>query len=131
MYPIESQNQLPCTTDRSTYEKLELEPIMSEKLVEGSLNPPSRYAMVSAGIYRGGYPTLPNFRFLSRLQLKTVISLTPEAPSQDIKAFCEMAGATVIYHSVQRVAPLNESLVQALLPALMVSPLYHNIQSHC
>lgn len=92
----------------------------NEILVEGTLNPPYRYAMVCPGIYRGAYPCLPNFRFLSRLQLKTVISLSPEEPSADIKAFTEMAGATVVYCNVQRVAPLNDALLQALLPALQV-----------
>ncbi len=43
-------------------------------------------------LYRGAYPTLKNFHFLTRLRLKTIISLTPEAPSADLKNFCREGG---------------------------------------
>lgn len=49
--------------------------------------PPFRFSVVEKGIFRGGYPTLKNFRFLRRLRLKTIIALTPEAPTADLIAF--------------------------------------------
>jgi tyrosine-protein phosphatase OCA6 len=55
---------------------------------------------VEQGITRGAYPILRNFRFLSRMRLKTVISLTPEAPSKDLYDFAELAGISVVHISV-------------------------------
>jgi len=51
------------------------------------LRVPFRYAMIEDGLYRDAYPTLKNFRFLVRLRLRTVISLTPEPPTVDLQQF--------------------------------------------
>lgn len=40
--------------------------------------PPLRFNLVQPNLYRGAYPREPNFKFLETLQLKTIISLTPE-----------------------------------------------------
>ena len=41
-------------------------------------------------MYRGAYPTLKNFRFLTRLKLKTVISIVPrDLVTLDLVQFCE------------------------------------------
>lgn len=74
-----------------------------------SLIPPYRFCMVDNGIYRGAYPTLPNFRFLSRLQLKTIISLIPEPITEDLRAFSEMASINVIYIPMERGIPLTDA----------------------
>lgn len=42
------------------------------------LVPPLRFSHIQANLYRGGYPRKINFRFLESLNLKTIISLTPE-----------------------------------------------------
>lgn len=42
------------------------------------LLPPLRFACVEGHIYRGGYPTELNKRFLERLRLRSILSLTPE-----------------------------------------------------
>ena len=39
--------------------------------------PPLRFSMVQPSLYRGAYPREVNFKFLETLQLKTIISLTP------------------------------------------------------
>lgn len=42
---------------------------------------------------RGAYPTIKNFRFLRRLHLKTIASLTPETePNRDLRDFCQDEG---------------------------------------
>ena len=53
-----------------------------------SLVPPHRFAVVEPQLYRGAYPTLVNFRHLETLRLATVISLIPEAPTDDLRDFC-------------------------------------------
>lgn len=53
-----------------------------------ALIPPFRFSSVQHELYRGSYPTLKNFRFLRRLQLKTIVSVIPEAPTTDLIEFC-------------------------------------------
>ena len=43
------------------------------------VTPPDNFAMVWKGVYRSGYPTKKNFDFLSRLGLRSVLFLCPEA----------------------------------------------------
>lgn len=93
-----------------------------KSIIQENLYPPFRYGIVHTGIYRGAYPTLPNFRFLSRLQLKTIISLTPEDPINDLKAFAEMAGVTIRHYPISRNAPLSE--VMSLYDAANVKLFY-------
>lgn len=62
-----------------------------------ALIPPFRFSNVQQGLYRGSYPTLKNFRFLKRLDLKTVISVIPEPPTSDLAEFCA-AEKIVNYH---------------------------------
>ncbi|GLD95028.1 hypothetical protein PINS_up003653 [Pythium insidiosum] len=54
-----------------------------------ALIPPFRFSSVQHQLYRGSYPTLKNFRFLRRLQLKTIVSVIPEAPTSDLVEFCQ------------------------------------------
>ncbi|KAF0720638.1 Aste57867_152 [Aphanomyces stellatus] len=62
--------------------------------------PPFRFTTVENRIYRGAYPTLPNFRFLRRLKLKTVISVIPEEPTKDLIDFCSNEGiAHHVFHA--------------------------------
>lgn len=58
------------------------------ELMVNTLVPPFRFNTVEQQIYRGGYPTLRNFRFLRRLQLRTIVSVIPEPPTSDLIAFC-------------------------------------------
>lgn len=59
-----------------------------------ALIPPFRFNIVELLVYRGSYPTLKNFRFLKRLKLKTIVSITPESPSSDVLEFCQEEGIT-------------------------------------
>lgn len=59
--------------------------------------PPLRWNMVEIGLSRGAYPVLRNFRHLSRMRLKTIVSLIPEPPSSDLVEFARMAGVELVY----------------------------------
>jgi tyrosine-protein phosphatase OCA6 len=85
-----------------------------------TLVPPTRFAHVNPGITRGAYPTLRNFRFLSRLQLKTIICLSPEAPTPDVMLFAEMAGVRVVHIPIARMATLSDAVQCAVLLAVNV-----------
>ncbi len=76
---------------------------------QGTLIPPFRLAIVEQGLYRGAYPRQRNLRFLkrcyyptfhwvclsicthyeNRLKLKTIVSLLPSVPSEDLLNFCK------------------------------------------
>ena len=53
------------------------------------LVPPLRFSQVEEGVYRGAYPSLINQRFLTRLGLRTIVSLLPEPPADDLLQWCE------------------------------------------
>lgn len=48
-----------------------------------SLVPPLKFNTVQPSLYRGAYPREINFPFLQTLQLKTIVSLTPEPISAE------------------------------------------------
>jgi len=52
------------------------------------LIPPFRFAYVEKDLFRGAYPVTLNFNFLTTLHLKTMISLGPNPPDQDLREFC-------------------------------------------
>lgn len=85
-----------------------------------SLVPPIRFCYVNPGLSRGAYPTLRNFRFLSRLQLKTIISITPEPPIPDLVLFAEMAGIKLLHVPISRTSALSEPMQLALLSVVNV-----------
>jgi tyrosine-protein phosphatase OCA6 len=61
---------------------------------------PLQFAVIEEGLYRGSYPTLRNFCFLERLNIKTIVSLIPEPPTQDLQAFCKLLGIRIIHFQV-------------------------------
>lgn len=101
--------------------------------MEALVAPPLRFATVNPGVTRGGYPTLRNFRYLGRLQLKTVVSLTPEPPTSDLSTFSDMSGVSHFHFSVARNALLNESLLQLLVSVvnILIDPVNHPVYLHC
>ena len=60
--------------------------------------PPLRFAAVEEGVYRSGYPTLRNLRFLRRLRLRTVVALTPAPVTADLEAWCDAEEVTLVRH---------------------------------
>ena len=88
--------------------------------MDRTLSPPFRFGMVCPGIYRGAYPTLPNFRCLSRLALTHIISLTPEAPINDLISFCDVIGIKNHHIQINRMAPTNNVLIASLQSAIYI-----------
>jgi tyrosine-protein phosphatase OCA6 len=95
--------------------------------------PPLRFGNVQELVYRSGYPCLRNFRHLSRLKLKTIISLIPETPTNDLISFTKVAGIDLIHISVMRTAALNNTLQSSLISALniCIDNSKHPILIHC
>mmetsp|Transcript_18675 Transcript_18675/g.25986 ORF Transcript_18675/g.25986 Transcript_18675/m.25986 type:complete len:518 (+) Transcript_18675:248-1801(+) len=62
-----------------------------------SICPPFRFESIEEGVYRGAYPTMRNFTFLSSLGLRTIISLIPEEPSTDLATFANLVGARTVW----------------------------------
>jgi len=46
--------------------------------------PPGNWGMVEEELYRSGQPNVLNFPFLEKLNLKTIIYLAPDDPSQQL-----------------------------------------------
>lgn len=102
-------------------ETVAMEPATREHIPSISLVPPIRFGYVNPGLSRGAYPTLRNFRFLSRLQLKTIISMTPEPPIPDLVLFAEMAGIKLLHVPISRTSALSEPMQMALMSVVNVS----------
>ncbi|CAM9274729.1 unnamed protein product [Pylaiella littoralis] len=58
--------------------------------------PPLRFGVVEADVFRSAQPTLKNYRFLSRLKLRTVVSIAPEGPMEDEAMFCREHAAQLV-----------------------------------
>jgi len=97
------------------------------------LIPPFRYAIVEEGVFRGAYPTEKNFRFLRRLKLKTIISLTPKRPSKVIVGFSEQEGIVLKHFHVPKFkddVPISSSQMVQLLQ-LIIDPNNLPVYIHC
>ncbi len=68
------------------------------------LIPPFRFALVQEGIYRGAHPSLRNLRYLTRLELRMVVSLLPEEDraARDLSEFCVASGINHVTHTLAK-----------------------------
>jgi hypothetical protein len=76
--------------------------------------PPLRYAMVEdhPPLYRGSYPLSKNLRFLERLHLKTILSITPEPLGQDIATWCSAQGVRMMHLATSKEAKSSRHPVE-------------------
>lgn len=94
------------------------------------LYPPFRFGVVEEEVYRGAYPRDKNFQFLKRLNLKTVLSLIPEQPTEGLVKFCFENGINNLWIPVSKPkenVPLSYSKIIRCLQVLMHienSPVY-------
>eukprot|EP00736_Rhodelphis_marinus_P006910 Rmarinus@m.27901 len=97
------------------------------------LIPPFRYAIVEENISRGAYPSLKNFRFLRRLNLRTILSFTPDLPNRDLVEFCEHEGIDNYHfeceHFQEEVTVTPKQVTQAL--QLMLDEENQPLFIHC
>jgi len=84
-------------------------------------------------MFRGAYPTKRNFRFLRRLKLKTIVSVTPEPPKRDLLEFCEREGVVNLHFHVEKFSDavtISSSRVAHILE-IMVQIDRHPLFLHC
>jgi len=101
------------------------------------LVPPFRYAQVERAIYRGAYPTLKNYRFLDRLQLRTIVSLAPFPPIEDLVEYSATRNIELQHIQVKQAEgkekeaePLTVAQVKMALQ-LMTDPTKWPLSVHC
>lgn len=98
-----------------------------------SSTPPLAFGAVCAGVYRSGFPTRHNLRFLERLNLQTMISLEPTPYQPVVRAWIERCGITIVECTLQ---PNQEPFVVMDLPTvqralrLMRSSAHHPLLVH-
>ena len=98
------------------------------------LVPPFRFGTVEDGVYRGAFPVLRNFNFLRRLKLRTILSLTPESATYDLREFASAHNITLKYiqtekykgESVSLLAPEISDALQVIINAEN-----HPLYVHC
>ncbi|KAI9142131.1 tyrosine phosphatase family-domain-containing protein [Paraphysoderma sedebokerense] len=66
------------------------------------LIPPFRYGAIEENLYRGAYPKQRNFRFLQRLNLKTILSLIPDPPRPELVSFCASQNIKLVHLRVDK-----------------------------
>lgn len=106
------------------------------------LVPPLRFRALQPNLYRGSYPRPINYRYLKRLQLKYIISLTPDPitpeTDNDLYEFAKANNITLIHiecgkeggKKKKRGVPLGyKSVVKAL--EMMIDTDYAPMYLHC
>ncbi|KAJ1540280.1 hypothetical protein HK096_011056, partial [Nowakowskiella sp. JEL0078] len=95
-----------------------------------SLYPPFRFGTVEDDLYRGAYPKPRNHRFLTRLHLQTILSLTPDPPIPSLQAFCSRENISLLHIRVDKAkesVPLSFQRMAQILQILIdttCQPLY-------
>ena len=98
------------------------------------LVPPLRYCLVEEGLYRGAYPSMINLRFLTRLGLRSMVSLLPEPPAPHLIAWCEEHGIRNHFECVKPFSKDEVTLTHeraASLLQLLVLPERQPVYVHC
>jgi tyrosine-protein phosphatase OCA1 len=90
-----------------------------------ALVPPPLYGMIEEDVHRSGIPTVPNFTFLERLKLKTVLLLSSEMLSVQLDTFLADEGIEVIIISEDKGGGLEDAVIESLL--LVLDPSKHPI----
>eukprot|EP00124_Ichthyophonus_hoferi_P000816 Ihof_evm2s34 gene=Ihof_evmTU2s34 len=99
------------------------------------VNPPEGFAIVEPGVYRSNIPYPGHFPFLKKLDLNTVVVLSPERPVRAVTDFLEEAKINMV-HLGQRAwavtgwKPLNEEIIKEGLE-LVLDRLKHPIMVMC
>ncbi|EAN76791.1 lipid-like atypical dual specificity phosphatase, putative [Trypanosoma equiperdum] len=102
--------------------------------VREQLVPTINFAMVCPGVYRSGYPTRKNYRFIRALGLRTIIYLCPEDYAESNVKFCEESGITIRRFATEGnkepFMDISEPLMHRILSALIDTRL-HPVLIHC
>ncbi|KAK9451380.1 tyrosine phosphatase family-domain-containing protein [Limtongia smithiae] len=96
---------------------------------------PLRYGTVQPKVYRGLYPRKINLPYLRRLQLKTILSITPEPLIPEIQEFCREQGIQMIHIKTPKpskkklVSLTNDEVTRAI--EIIISQRYMPLYMHC
>lgn len=98
------------------------------------LVPPLNFAIVAPGIYRSGHPNKKNNSFLLKLQLKTIIYLSPDALTEDMKDLLSISSIRLFHlPMVPNKEPFilmeKEIILQTLNLLLNID--HHPVLVHC
>ncbi|KAJ3339579.1 hypothetical protein HDU93_007996 [Gonapodya sp. JEL0774] len=94
---------------------------------------PYRFGHIEEDLFRGGYPKPRNHRFLRRLRLRTIVSLTPDPPAPDLLEFCGAENIKSLHIPVAKSKgsiPLGYARVSAILQ-ILVNAQRHPMYVHC
>ena len=131
MYEAEASTVPVSYTSSPQRRKAKMEARVS---VPPALVPPLRFCLVEEGLYRGAYPSLVNLRFLTRLGLRSMVSLLPEPPAPHLVAWCEEHNVHNHYECVRPFSKDEVTLTPeraASLLQLLVLPERHPVYVHC
>ncbi|KAK5584561.1 hypothetical protein ACTFIV_010895 [Dictyostelium citrinum] len=85
--------------------------------------PPLNFGMVADDLYRSGQPNELNFPFLEKLQLKKIIFLAPDDPSQQFQNFVEDQDIELIHLGMDTHQnpwnPISEEIVISALKIIL------------
>lgn len=72
--------------------------------------PPLNFDMVAPGVYRSGHPNERNFRFLQRLNLRSIVYLANDDYRPNVLQWSRQQGLNVFHHRVNlNKEPFTES----------------------
>lgn len=95
--------------------------------------PPGFYGIVEGDLYRGSYPAGRNYPFIRSLGLRTIVSVTPEAPDQKLLEFCN-TNSIKSYHMRVEIPDDKVTLTYNKLSQILVlvsSPGLRPMYVHC
>eukprot|EP00051_Salpingoeca_urceolata_P006029 m.80146 g.80146 ORF g.80146 m.80146 type:complete len:160 (+) comp14653_c0_seq1:271-750(+) len=76
--------------------------------------PPLNFDLVEPDLYRSAQPNDLSFPFLETLQLKTILFLSPEEPSAQLKQFAEENTINLVHLGKKHVTVSEEMVLEAL-----------------
>ncbi|WOL04194.1 putative tyrosine-protein phosphatase [Canna indica] len=98
------------------------------------LVPPPNFGMVDTGIYRSGFPTPANFRFLEELNLRSIVYLCPEPYPDDNMEFVRTHEIRMFHFGIEGSkepsASISEDAIMGALRVLL-DVRNHPILIHC
>jgi len=96
--------------------------------------PPLNFSMVSAGVYRGGYPKSTNYGFLRKLGLRSMLNLMHKEYDNEVSAFARAHGITLFHRAIGSnkepfLGPDLDQVVEVL--RVVLDRKNHPIYVHC
>ncbi|PIN06306.1 Protein-tyrosine-phosphatase [Handroanthus impetiginosus] len=90
---------------------------------ENHIVPPINFSMVDYGIFRSGFPDIPNFPFLKTLGLRSIIYLCPEPYPEANMEFVKENGISLFHFGVEGskepFVSIPEELIRCALEVLL------------